>query len=101
MEKIAQESVEYELKDQMHMSGREYGMLSFLNFACEWCEASGFPYRHDRDNTGDRYVFRFDMGQNWPVFFAKFIRNIAMHLGEEKNLEIQVLNNTLLVRIQR
>lgn len=101
MDKIAQEFVEYDLKDQMHMSGLQYNMLSCLDFACSWCEASGFTYRHDRDNAIDRYVFRFDLGKNWPVFFAKFIQKISKYLGEEKNLEIEVINNTLIVNIQR
>lgn len=100
MDKIAQEVVEFELKDQMYMSGREYNMLSFMKFVCEWCEASGFPYRHDRDNSGDKYAFRFDLGKNWPIFFEKFVRKISEHL-EEKNVAIEALNKTLLVNIKK
>lgn len=71
-----------------------------MDFACSWCEASGFPYRHDRTNDDDVYAIRFDMGPKWTVFSAKFVRTIAEHL-QEKNLEVEVINNTLIFRIKR
>ena len=101
MDTIAKENVEYDVKGQMYMCGRQYNMASILNFICDWCKASGFPYRHDADNGNDICVLRFDLGQNWPVFSAKFIRKIAEHLGEEKKLDIEVMSKTLIVKMQR
>ena len=101
MDIIAQEFVEYDVKGQMYMSGRQYNMASILNFTCDWCEAFGLPYRHDMDNGNDVYVFRFDLGQNWPVFYAKFIRKIAEHLGEEEKLDVGIISKTLIVKMQR
>jgi len=101
MDAIAQEHVEYDVKGQMYLSGRQYNMASILNFTCDWCKASGFHYRYDADKDHDRYVFRFDLGQNWPVFSAKLFRKIAKHLGEEKKVNIEVMSNTLIVKMLR
>jgi hypothetical protein len=100
MDKIAQGFVEYELKDQMLLSGRRYTLLSFMDFVCSWCDASGFPYRHDRANDADMYTIRFDVGPKWAVFFEKSVRAIGDHF-KEKNLEVEVINNTIIIKIKR
>lgn len=82
----------------MRMSGREYTLLSFMDFACYWCEASGFPYRHDKNYNADKYVIRFDMGCNWALFFGKFVQAISEKF-KDKNLETEVTNNTVVFKI--
>jgi hypothetical protein len=102
MDKIAQDYVKYELKEQLLMLGRQYGLLSFMDAVCSWCDASGFPYRHDNDktNNADIYTIRFDMGRKWSVFFGKFVQHIGEHF-EIKNSEIEVTNNTVIIKFQR
>ena len=100
MDKIVQDFVKYEFKEQLLMLGRDYTLLSFMDAVCSWCEASGFPYRYDKTNDADIYTIRFDLGEKWPIFFGKFVQAIAEHF-ELKNLEAEVTNNTVIVKIQR
>jgi hypothetical protein len=100
MDKIAEDFVKYELKEQLFMLGREYTLLSFMNVVCSWCDASGFPYRHEKTNNADIYTIRFDLGEKWPIFFGKFVQAIAKHF-KIKNLEAEVTNNTVTFKIQR
>jgi DNA-binding Lrp family transcriptional regulator len=98
MEKIAQDYVKYELKDQLSMLGRQYSLLSFMDVVCSWCEASGFPYRHARTKNVDVYTMRFDLGKKWSVFFGKFLRAIGEHF-KTKDLELEVTQNTVVFKI--
>jgi hypothetical protein len=100
MDKIAKDYVKYEFKDQLFMLGREYTLLSYMDAVCSWCEASGFACRHDETNDADIYTIRFDMGKKWAIFFGKFVQVIAEHF-EEKKLKLEVINNTVLFKIQK
>ena len=97
-DKIAHDYVKYELKDQLVMLGREYTLLSFMDALYCWCEASGFPYVHDRVYNVDKYVIRFDMGPKWAIFFGKFIQIISEQF-KDKNLETEIINNTVVFKI--
>jgi hypothetical protein len=100
MDKIAEDYVKYEFKEQLLMLGRDHTPLCFMNAVCSWCEATGFPYRYDKTNDADIYTIRFDLGKKWPIFFGKFVQAIAEHF-KVKNLEAEVTNNTVMFKIQR
>jgi hypothetical protein len=100
MDKIAEDYVKHEFKQELLMLGRDYTLLSFMDAVCSWCEASGFPYRYDKTNDADIYIIRFDLGEKWPIFFGKYIQAIAEHF-KVKNLEAEVTNNTVMFKIQR
>ena len=97
-DKIAHDYVEYELKDQVVLLGREYTLLSFTDAVCSWCEAAGFPYVRDTVYNVDKYVIRFDMGPKWAIFFGKFIQTISEQF-KDKNLETETINNTVVFKI--
>jgi hypothetical protein len=97
---LAEHHVKNELKENLSMLGHQYNLQSFLEVVCSWCEASGFPYRYDETNDADIYTIRFDLGKNWSIFFGKFVQVIAEHF-EEKNLKLEVTNNTVLFNIQK
>jgi hypothetical protein len=98
MDKIAQDFVKYGLQDQLLMLGREYTLLSVMDLVCSWCQASGFPYVRDRVYNVDKYVIRFEMGPKWAIFFGKFIQTISEQF-KDKNLETEIINNTVVFRI--
>jgi hypothetical protein len=100
MDKIAQDYVKYELKDQLLILGRQYNLQSYLDAVCSWCEACGFPYRYDETNDADVYTIRFDLGEKWSRFFGKFVHVIAEHF-KVKNLKQEVINGTVILKIQR
>jgi hypothetical protein len=100
MDKIAQNYVKYEFKEQMQMVGLEDTFSSYIEGLCRWLEESGFPYRHDETNNADIYTIRFNMGARYSVFFGKFIQLIAEHF-ELKNSKLEVTNNTVMFKIQR
>lgn len=102
MNKIAQDYVKYELKEQLLMLGRQYTLLFFMDAVCAWWDASCFPYRHDNDktNNADIYTIRFNMERKWSVFFGKYIQLIHEYF-EEKNSEPEVTNNTVIFKFQR
>jgi hypothetical protein len=100
MDKIAEEYVKYEFKEQMRMVGLEDTISSYIKGLCRWLEMSGFPYRHDESNNADIYTIRFDMGTGYSVFFGKYIQLIAEHF-ELGNSKLEVTNNTVTFKIQR
>jgi hypothetical protein len=100
MDKIAEDFIKNELKDQLLMLGRQYNLNSFLDAICSWCEASGFPYRYDETNDADIYTIRFDMGEKWPIFFGKFVQLITEHF-KAKNSELEITNNTVVFKIKK
>ena len=59
-----------------------------------------FPYRYDETNDADVYTIRFDLGEKWARFFGKFVHVIAEHF-KVKNLKQEVINGTVIFKIQR
>ena len=84
----------------MQMLKRKYTLQSFIEAFCDWCEASGFPYRYDKTNDADTYILRFDIGTKWSVFYGKLMQYILQDL-EVEDSEIEVTNNTVIFKIQR
>jgi hypothetical protein len=69
-----------------------------MDLVCNWCEASGFPYRHDRIHDVDKYVIQFDIGPKWDIFFGKFIQTIGRQF-KDKHLETETVGNTAVINI--
>lgn len=97
---LAEEHVRNELKEELNMLGQQYNLQSYLDAVCSWCEACGFSYRYDETNDADVYTIRFDLGEKWARFFGKFVHVIAEHF-KVKNLKQEVINGTVIFKIQR
>jgi hypothetical protein len=100
--KLAQDYVKYEFKEQMQMLRQECTLSTYIEALCSWCDASGFPYRHDNDKTNntDIYTIRFDIGTKYSFFIGKYIQLIHEYF-EDKNSEVEVTNNTVIFKFQR
>jgi hypothetical protein len=68
MDKITQDYVKHEFKDQLLMLGRQYTLLSYIDGLCRWLEMSDFAYRHDKTNDADIYIIRFDLRKKCSLF---------------------------------
>lgn len=70
MDKVIEDYIKHEFKEELGMLGREYSFSSVMDAVCAWADASRFPYRHDdKNNSTDTYAIRFNMGERWSHFF--------------------------------
>lgn len=99
LDKLAEEHVKNELKENLNMLGLQYSLDSFLNGTSFWCQNSGFSCRFDETNDADIYTIRFDLGPKWSRFFAKQTEAVLDDL-KIRNTEVEVTNNTVRVKFR-
>jgi hypothetical protein len=71
VEEAAEDYVKIEVKDQLHMSRRNYNPLDYLEGLCYWLNVSGFPYKYDKTDGRVIVRIRFDMGKKWCIFIGR------------------------------
>jgi hypothetical protein len=99
VEEAAEDYVKIEVKDQLHMSRRKYKPSDYIDRLCSWLDVSGFPYTHDKTDSGDIVRIRFDMGKKWYIFFGR-VHKIMFRDFRVENSTVEITDNTVTLTIQ-
>jgi hypothetical protein len=76
----------------------EYTIKSALEFLEIWIKISGYPYRYEETNNGQKrhsYMIQHDMGIKWSIYLAYLYQFLFDELGENKRIEFEKTKNTL------
>jgi hypothetical protein len=89
-------------KDAVLLLKKEYTIESALDFLETWIKISGYPYRHEVTNSGQKshlYVIQHDMGMKWSIYLANLYQFLFDELGEKKKIEFDKTENTVAFKI--
>jgi HicB family len=91
---IAEHIAKNDTKDFVLLLRNEYNIESALDVVETWINVSGYPYRHDVNDTQHTYVIQHDMGKNWSLYLAELYRFLFEEFGL-KRVEFDLNHNSL------
>ena len=99
---IAEHIAKNETKDFVLLLRNDYNIESALDVIETWIKISGYPYRHEVNNTRHSYVIQHDVGMNWSLYLAELYRFLFEEFGLKK-VEFDLNYNSLdfIVDIER
>jgi predicted transcriptional regulator len=71
---IAENIAKNETKDFILMLRNEYSIKSGMDVIETWIRISGYPYRHEIENSKHHYVIQHDTGKKWSLYLAELYR---------------------------
>ena len=82
LEKISEEEIlsmaehiaKNETKDFVLMLRSEYSITSGMDVIETWLRISGYPYRHEVEDSRHHYVIQHDTGKKWSLYLAEVYR---------------------------
>jgi hypothetical protein len=91
---IAEYIAKNETKDFVLLLRNEYNIESALDVIETWIKISGYPYRHEVNNTQHSYVIQHDMGKNWSLYLVELFRFLFEEFGL-KRVDFDLNHNSL------
>ena len=85
-------------KDAILLIENEYTVKSALDFLEYWIKISGYTYRHQEGNNGEKkhsYIIQHDIGIKWSIYLASLYQFLFDELGVKKKIEFDKTANTL------